>query len=243
MCYIGQPIYNISNTKIICIKNGDEQITIYSNCIYNNYDNNVMIIPVPNPETVSFISLDSMNELLLEEIINDSNDENYVDNYYTKLYNNIDELLNDADFSLSNKCINELMNYSGSTTNNKSNKLWGFIVCKLNKGNIKYLPFAYKHKMISNHLYIPTRAYYKIESIYYYFVDNYNNYYWNHNISLINTKENILLNSIATNITSKKLNLPVNLAFNNILNLKNNINIESYIIKGYQLNIDFYIYN
>ena len=243
MCFINQPIYNISNTNIIIITKDDSQITIYSNCIYNEYDDNIMIIPVPNPETISFLNLDSINGLLLEDIIDNTDDTDYiVDNYYTKLYNNIDDLLIDKEFSLSTKCMNELMSYSGSTKNNQSNKLWGFIVCKLNKGNVKYLPIVYKHKMITNHSFIPTRAYYKIESYNNYFFNSYN-YYWNHNISLINNKENIILNSISSDRFSKKLNLPVNLAFNNILNLKNNINIEKYIIKGYQLNIDFFIYN
>lgn len=250
MCFIGQPINYISNTKIIIIANSSEQITIYSNCINNIYDDNVMIIPVPNPESVSFIDIDSINSLLLEYIIdNDKDDSDYIiDNYYTKIYNNIDELLNanNKDFLLSSYCINELHSYSGSTSN--SNKLWGFIVCKLNKGNIKYMPIAYKHKMITNHAYIPTRVYYKSEYLYSYiniyeYLPFYNYYSWDHEICLINTKGTVLLNSISSERSNKKLNLPINLSFNNILNLKNNINIEKYIIKGKQLNIDFFIYN
>lgn len=247
MCFIGQPINNISNTKIIVIVNNSEQITIYSNCINNIYDDNVMIIPVPNPETVSFIDLDSINSLILEDIVDTSDNENYIiDHYYTKIYNNIDDVLraNDKDFILSTECIKELINYSGSTV--KSNKLWGFIVCKLNKGNIKYMPLAYKHKMITNHSYIPTRCFYKFESLYNYFYEYiplFNYYYWNHEICLINTKGTVLLNSISTDRAFKTLKLPINLSFNNILNLKNNINIEKYIIKGKQLNIDFFINN
>lgn len=240
MCFIGQPIYSISNTKIIIISDNDQQITIYSNCINNNYDDNVMILPVPNPETVSFIDITKIDNDLLDNILEDEINNNIITSeYYTKLYYDIDQI--NKDFIISDECLKELKTYSG--TNICSKKLWGFIVCKLNKGNIKYIPFAYKHKSIINHSYIPTRVHYKIESYYYlsYFYSN--SYNWNHTIYLVNIKGTILLNIIAENIEDKQITLNNKLLLNQTLNLKNNINIEKYIIKGSQMNIDFFIYN
>jgi hypothetical protein len=245
MCFIGQPIYSISDTKIIIISDNNDQITIYSNCINNIYDDNVMILPVPNPETVSFIDITKIDNDLLDNILEDEINNNVtICDYYTKLYYNIDQLIeaNNKDFIISNECIKELKTYSG--TNICSKNLWGFIVCKLNKGHIKYTPFAYKHKSIINYSYIPTRVYYHIQHYNYYLSYFYSNSYnWNHTIYLVNIKGTILLNIIAENIEDRQIILNNKLLLNQTLNLKNNINIEKYIIKGSQMNIDFFIYN
>ena len=59
MCIILEEIKNISNTEIFISidKIGSRELVIYKTCIENDDENNFMIIPVPNPDTVKFYNL------------------------------------------------------------------------------------------------------------------------------------------------------------------------------------------
>lgn len=174
MCIISGEIESVSNTKIFCgvNKNKTQQLTIYANNVDNITTNNMMILPVPFPETVNFYDLsnyvnffDDCDECFENQSLNlsrgfsvsanysvDSLEVHDVGSYKASLAMNLNDLnnANPKYFYLSP----EVKEYLAEHYNHKS---IGFILCLLVLGNKEYHPFAYSHKIINKRVYIPTR--------------------------------------------------------------------------------------
>jgi hypothetical protein len=233
MCFITNKINYISNIQtLVHINELSEQLTIYSVCIDNYNQDNYMILPVPNPKPLDFLNIDI-------NIINQLTQHNCFNNILCN-YNNIEilESYNELMIFLKqtfviNKCYQELKNYS--------NKLWGFIVCKLNIGNYQYIPLCYKHKMIVSHSYIPTKKCYMLKN---HIILNNNYYYWDNTIYLLNSIPSILLSSLSTKNDYYIINSENNIIIDNKYNLGNYISVDKYIIKNNicMFNIDLFNY-
>jgi hypothetical protein len=178
---ISNEIYKVSNTKILVAPNISKtrQLVIYSNQINNISKSNVMIIPVPLPQTVQFINLSGYKNIfedcshcfysqfksyglnLSTNSINTRDDSKQLEvfnvgNYQVSLAMNLEQLtkINEQVFNISNGLqeILQMFYYQ---------PYWGFIIVKLDVGLISYHPFAYSHNIIDNKIYIPTRHFYK----------------------------------------------------------------------------------
>lgn len=180
MCLVSLAVKNIAKTKILVGTNKDknQQITIYSNVIDNNSNNNAMILPVPYPETIKFINLSNYKDIFSDcqsvfmsprsrgEFLSASF--NYdgmskgklevlsIGSYKVSLAKSLQDLRNvdETVFELSAGCEEVL---SKTYTEN----YWGFIICKLAKGNEEYHPLAYSHKILNNKVFIPTKHYHQ----------------------------------------------------------------------------------
>lgn len=176
MCVISGKIESVNNTKIFCGTDEDKknQLTVYSNNINNITVNNVMILPVPFPDTVKFHDFSNYTnffddcEKCFEKTLkskglprrqslncSDGMKELKVHNvgsYKASMAMNLSDLnrANPEYFYLSN----EVKEYLAVHYNHKS---IGFILCVLVLGDEKYHPFAYSHKILNNKVYIPTR--------------------------------------------------------------------------------------
>ncbi len=149
-------------TKIFVAPNSDRtrQITIYSNEVKNESLNNMMILPVPNIDTVEFI-----NDEELSDVFKRLDRPFFVltrggvkgsriyksGSYKVSIISGMDDFNNlDVNtFGVINEKIIEILNkfYSNG---------YGFIVCKLDIGESTYVPLAYTHKM-NEKLFVPTR--------------------------------------------------------------------------------------
>ena len=230
MCIITEPIENITNTRIIVsINNNLEQLTIYSNCINNSIENNYMILPVPNPDTLEFINIDStsLNNLTQHQFYENEDIVHLKQYGNIKLYKSYNELFSSKESFLD---IDQLKtNYSG--------KLWGFIVCELCIGNFQYMPLCYKHKMMVSHIYIPTKKCYSFNKIN-------KGYNWNHVIYLLDSLPSILLSSLSSIRDYYTINNEDDFIIDGKYNLGKHINIDKNIInnKNSNLNIDLFNY-
>jgi len=185
MCLINDEVEKVSDTKLFVSKSvdGARQITIYANSVSNKIQNNAMVLPVPDPDSVKFHDLskyssffDDCDELFYEltssnrsyglknlanncfDDVNDSFLEVLdVGSYSVSLAKNLTDLkrVDTTVFTLSNG-LQKVLNTSYSGKN------MGFIICKLKIGNDKYHPLAYSHSFIGK-LYIPTKHYHKAD--------------------------------------------------------------------------------
>jgi hypothetical protein len=172
MCIINHPAHvretlifvapDITNTK---------QITVYSNEVQTASPNNLMILPVPFPETVKFIDL-TMYESIFKDLdlafhvftrsagsAKSKLSVVSVGSYLVTLAMNIEDLDNldqEVFGSVDPKIMDMLKkHYIGLIP-------FGFIICKLETGpEKKYHPFAYSHHMMRSSdkpvLFVPTR--------------------------------------------------------------------------------------
>jgi hypothetical protein len=220
MCFITNKINNVSNIQsLVHINDLSEQLTIYSACIDNSYDNNYMILPVPNSETVDFLNIDVsiINQLTQDNFFNNTEKSIFSNIEIFKSYNEL--LLFFKKIFIVNKCYQELKNYSS--------KIWGFIVCKLNIGNYQYMPLCYKHKMIVSHSYIPTKKCYMLKS---HIIFNNNNYNWDNKIYLLNTSPSIVLLSLSNKNEYYIINSENNIIIDNKYDLGKYIGVDKYLI-------------
>ena len=158
MCIISDKVNNISSTKIFTIpsKNGKRQLTIYSNTV-STPESNVMCLPVPNPSSIRFENISStiFSQCHKSFNINKSICTDLFSTFYNSSYNaiivhSINDINNQNGFILTHKVVDFLKeNYPN----------YGFILCKLKKGNTTYKPLAYSHD-IQRKLFIPSRHYY-----------------------------------------------------------------------------------
>lgn len=160
MCIITDIIDSVSSTKIFVMpsKNGKRQLTVYSNTV-SSPNSNVMCIPVPNPYSIQFenIPIDIFNQCA-KSFNKTCNKKygcmDYLSNFYNSSYNavivrSINELNNQNGFIITSDIVDFLK---------KTYPCYGFILCKLKKGNVTYKPLAYSHD-IQNSLFFPTRHY------------------------------------------------------------------------------------
>lgn len=177
MCIISLAVEDVSHTKIFVApaSDGITQLTVYANDVDNKSNGNAMILPVPFPNSVKAINLESYktifddcdksfsnmtrsysirsNSLGLDD--SNSLEVFNVGSYQVSLAKSLDDLkrVNTNVFVLSPGCREVLQQHY-------TQSYWGFIICKLVTGREHYHPFAYQHRMIApNHLFIPTRHY------------------------------------------------------------------------------------
>lgn len=152
----------ITNTNIFAAPDNtrSRQITIFSNTVKTTSDNNLIILPVPNPKTVRLINLShypdvfkDINEPFQSET--DSFERTIkLESYKITMCKSIDDLynLNPVEFGIINDNTMDLLK--------KYYPYMGFIICKLSQGTFKYKPFAYTHEIIGkNQIFIPTRSF------------------------------------------------------------------------------------
>jgi hypothetical protein len=156
----------------------ERQIVVYSNTVDTSFEKNLMVLALPNPETVDFVNLSEYPEFFKDvkkyfkkhEIMTKSVDASYgmsksfngsslkvheVGNFLASICKNIDDLnkINSETFGKIGNDALEFMKSKYLSTN------YGFVVCKLKKGNNNYHPFAYTHKIDNNKLFVPTMHY------------------------------------------------------------------------------------
>ena len=177
MCMISEEIESVNNTKIFCGLNAKltKQLTIYSNDVNNISNNNAMVLPVPFAESVNFYDLSNYKNFFEDcdkcfesridgnalrslsysnDCFNDSLEVHDIGSYKVSLAHNLSDLhrVNKNVFHLS-EGLDKILK------KNYSNSHFGFIICKLSKGNESYHPFAYSHKIFNSKVFIPTRHY------------------------------------------------------------------------------------
>jgi hypothetical protein len=187
---ISKEVETVNDTKIFCGLNSNRtrQITVYANTVNNISDNNAMVLPVPFPESVEFHDLSNY-----KKFFDDCEDcfylpqtksfgsrgmmltNSYVDSYEAKtlkvfnvgsykvsLAKNLSDLkrVNKNVFDLSSGLESILRQYY-------SNSHFGFIICKLVRGNESYHPFAYSHKIFNSKVFIPTKHYHDESQTYF----------------------------------------------------------------------------
>ncbi len=175
MCIIAREVESVGSTKIFVAPDSkrEYQLTVYSNLIENETDNNAMILPVPNPNTVTFMEIypsffnDCSDCFKIDHGRSKSFDDgarscretlevHRVGGYLASIAKSLDEI-KQADksvFDIPEDCIKVLNGYPSS---------YGFIICKLEKDKKEYHPFAYSHAMYYDILFIPTKHYHAIK--------------------------------------------------------------------------------
>ena len=159
MCIISDTVDIIHSTKILVIpsKSGKQQLTVYSNTVITP-ESNVMCIPVPNPKSVRFEYVPSDIFSKCATSFKNSSNRNvcvdYISTFCNSSYNavivrSINDLNNQNGFILTHDVVEFLK---------KIYPDYGFILCKLKKGNHTYTPLAYSHD-INDTLFIPTKHY------------------------------------------------------------------------------------
>lgn len=174
MCIINLPA-RVSGTRIFVSPNVDKtrQLTVYSNSVMTDKEGNVMILPVPYPESVKFIDLSKYTKIFKdlqrsfeeEEMSLDlgfaTNSVKYrgyvptidVGSYRISLCHSYQDLdrINPTEFGIVQNHIKKILT--------KYYERCGFIVCKLRPGRkVDYHPLAYSHQIMSNSkLFVPTR--------------------------------------------------------------------------------------
>ena len=159
MCIICYNVDSVSSTKILVFpsKNGKRQLTVYSNTV-SSPQSNVMCLPVPNPNSIQFenVPSDIFSQCSKSFDIKKSICGDFLSTFYNSSYNavivrSIHDINNQNGFILTHDVVEFLKaNYPN----------FGFILCKLKKGNTTYKPLAYSHD-IQQRLFIPTRHYHK----------------------------------------------------------------------------------
>jgi hypothetical protein len=183
MCIILAQVQHVNATKIFTCFTEDQrrQFLVYSNEVETDEDDNVMILPVPNPDSVIFVNLSKYSKLF------DDLEANFIKSRRPS-YNMTASLSRSAAIGDSLErprlVVHDVGSYSASivpsvndfdridTTHftlphdletilrSTYDSQFGFIVCKLRRGNHKYHPFAYSHiKHDKNLLFIPTLHY------------------------------------------------------------------------------------
>ncbi len=184
MCIISLPVEEVSQTKILVgvDKSMKQQIVVYSNEVNNTSESNAMVLPVPNPHSVKFIDLSNYKNIFTDlsnafeqpvsrgfstyslnskSSYSDSYDTSRkldvinVGSYKVSLAMNLRDLkrVDETVFKLSDGCYDLLKSTYASNQ-------YGFIICKLVKGNEAYHPMAYSHDIIGlSEIFVPTKHY------------------------------------------------------------------------------------
>ena len=157
----------VKATNLFVAPNKDftRQITVYSNNVQTESRNNMMVLPVPHPESIKFIDLTEYKDIFKD--LEKSFDVQYrslgsnskgalkvekVGSYNATIVPTFGQLYQ-IDKNVFGTINPELKKVLGKYYNSM-----GFIVCKLNPSSdfVNYHPFAYSHK-INKVLFVPTR--------------------------------------------------------------------------------------
>jgi hypothetical protein len=182
MCIILAQVEHVASTKIFtCLtENQTQQFLVYSNEVHTNEEDNAMILPVPNPESVRFVNLKKYANLFDDLEANFYKSRRSSFNMYASLSRSA--ALDPVDRP--RLVVHDVGAYSASIVPSVNDfdridtahftipddlerilretydSQFGFIVCKLKQGKHNYHPFAYIHAKHSNNLlFIPTLHY------------------------------------------------------------------------------------
>lgn len=184
MCIVVEEA-EVSSTNIFVApnKSKERQMVVYSNNVDTRFEKNLMVLAVPNPETVDFVDLSEYQEFfedvdsyysrhkiatksydggMMYESFSATNSLHIhqVGNFLASICKNINDLKK-IDVKTFGKINDDAMEFMKSKYSDTG---YGFVVCKLKKGNYNYHPFAYTHK-ISGGLFVPTMHYHGDEKI------------------------------------------------------------------------------
>jgi hypothetical protein len=178
MCIIANRIISVKDTKLFCGTNADKtrQFIVYANNVNNPTLNNVMILPVWNPDTVEFHDLSGYKDLF--ENCNGCFENMMLGRGKMTLSNNSANCFGMGKGHLAvstvgsfqasiaptladlNRADPNVFNITQDAKNclakNYANG-FGFIICKLATGKKEYHPFAYSHKIDGGKVFIPTK--------------------------------------------------------------------------------------
>ena len=231
MCIINEEAI-VSKTQLFVSPNIDKtrQITVYANNVSTESRNNMMILPVPYPNSVKFIDLSEYSSIFrdLERSFDDGVDDaclfgggssnsrslNVVDvgSYkatLAKTHEELDLIDKDVFGIVADKIKNILYKYQGE----KVPGPFGYIVCKLKTGSVNYHPFAYEHQMTNDKmLFVPTRHEHndgpRMQMSGRYEKDPENMARWDHSIYSFNTDKSSGTNGGFGNISLRFKNIP-----------------------------------
>ena len=179
MCILSATVETVAATKLFTsvLQNGQRQFVVYSNTVDTTVENNTMILPVPNPDTVQFVNLSTYKHFF--EDVQSSFKKKYdehthssmlyasrsaaapfdrplpvyaVGSYSVSIVPSVSDFyrLNRSEFSIDRDLPLLLAQKYDDPT-------FGFLVCKLRKGNHSYHPFAYTHAIHKERLlFLPT---------------------------------------------------------------------------------------
>lgn len=170
MCIISGPIKDVSSTKIFVLPNVDfsRQMTVYSNKV-DTPGNNLMILPVPNSQTIQFHNLEY--EDLFQDLMNSVYSRSFSiqasasastrgflqvfehASYYVSVAHSVEELfqLDTAVFRLTDDLYKFFRHFYDVG--------FGFVCCVLRPGIRNYEPLCYSHAIQGDILFVPTRHY------------------------------------------------------------------------------------
>lgn len=175
MCLIAEQIKSVKNTKILCALNADKsrQIVVYANEINNISNNNAMILPVLNPQSLKFHDLSNYVNIFddcAKGFYNITNEDTYrskssdcanqtlkvfdVGSYSVSVALTIDELklVDSTVFTLSK-------DFEGTLRSVYKNSAFGYIICALKSGEKLYHPLAYSNDVYESKVFAPTLHY------------------------------------------------------------------------------------
>lgn len=172
MCIISKPVQSVSKTQIFAMPTlGERQLTVYKNHV-SSPGENLMILPVPYPETLHFET-----HTLFLDIFTDLHSSLYwtsqdrdemphawtrsatilpvmeIGSYRVSVVPSVNEFnrLDPSVFSFPYELQELLSSYS---------PVFGFVCCQLKAGGHEYEPLAYTHRQLYKHsLFLPTRHY------------------------------------------------------------------------------------
>ncbi len=174
MCIITAKVERVSGTNIfVCATDGGRQVLVYSNTVETIVPNNTMVLPVPNPETVQFINLQSYKKFFAdcESSFSEPRDTNYLSRSFAASASLSAHTLPVYDVGSYNVSVVPTMNdfhrldpdfftidpYIPQSLQKKYDSSFGFIICKLRKGQHSYHPLAYTHQIHKDRLlFVPT---------------------------------------------------------------------------------------
>jgi hypothetical protein len=178
MCIIAGPVQSVSKTFLFTSPTRDgRQITVYKNTVVSEGEN-LMILPVPHPETLQFEEgLQRYKELFsdLAASVIDYEVKNplqltrslsltaplpvfSIGSYSVSVCKSVEEIdqLNEDVFELSSSLVSMLKREYGVAATKKIP--FGFLCCRLKPGTREYTHIAYSHKTpTSNTLFLPTK--------------------------------------------------------------------------------------
>lgn len=253
MCIINEPA-EVTQTQIFVAPSADRksQITVYCNKVMTNSTNNVMVLPVPFPDTLKFIDLSDYKNMFtdlemnfkrweqrsLSYSANSCEDRSYlptidVGSYRITVSPNIPQLskVDPNQFGRIQDHIKNILNkhYFG----------YGFIICKLIPGKeTEYHPLAYSHKLLNDMLFVPTRHQHNHTSAhsssYHHTIGEEHESDWDHDIYSFNTA----MSANNSQLTDQKIHLKLD-KFGGF-NFGGIKSLNKYKIKGYYPNQDVY---
>lgn len=186
MCVVSLDVDTISSTQILVAYDPStaRQLTVYSNLVDTDEEENAMILAVPNPESIVLHNLVNYQDIFEDcesmtvlrhmsdmrsgyaddtfdnDFDNDSLDVYDVGSYNVSIAINLNDVnrVNTNVFRLSDGC-RAFLNSTYSRFDNV-----GFVICQLKTGNHYYHPIAYSHAVTNNKMFIPTVHYHQHSS-------------------------------------------------------------------------------